>query len=166
MPLLSRIGQIEPCDTWPGMELAAVERFWDGLALAVSDVGRTTGSIYLLGYVTEMLLKTAYCRLVGVPASDDMYFTVRTDQSQMYFRGTNLHNPVAWWQLILDSRISQGIPLNPIVAAQIEFQIRTVASNWRETLRYKHSGATDAELHETFGAVEWLRSNYPVLYTP
>ncbi len=50
-------------ETWPEMERAAQQRYWDGLTLAVESAESGTAAIYLWGYVAETLLKSAGLRL-------------------------------------------------------------------------------------------------------
>lgn len=56
MSLRSRL-ESQP-ETIQEFELAAEERYYEGLELMVS--GRSGGGVYLMGYVGEMILKVAY----------------------------------------------------------------------------------------------------------
>ena len=57
MALLDRIA---PYDSIREMEIAGVDRYWDGLTCALD--GRYFGACYLLGYAIEMTLKVACFR--------------------------------------------------------------------------------------------------------
>ena len=146
------------------MKSAAEQRYWDGLALALAGAGSETGALYLLGYVAEMLLKTAYFRVVGIPASDDIASHLRAAHRDARWRGGNLHSLPSWFYLLNDVRFFQGNPWNPVLASSIERHVLTVDAHWRETLRYTPFAATDAELEEALASVDWLLAGYDLLW--
>ena len=146
------------------MKSAAEQRYWDGLALALASAGSETGALYLLGYVAEMLLKTACFRAVGIAAGDDIAPHLRAAHRDARWRGGNLHNLQSWFYLLNDVRFFQGNPWNPVLASSIERHVLTVDSHWRETLRCTPLAATDAELEETLASVDWLLAGYHLLW--
>ncbi len=164
MPFLTRLAIAEPFETWPGMEQAATQRFWDSLALATAEAGHEAAAIYLLGYVAEMLLKTAYFRVTGVPSSQDIAPHLTAARRNASWRGGNLHDLRSWFALLNDARSFQGNPWSIVTAATIERHVLTVASHWRESLRYTSLMAADAELEEVHASVDWLLVNYDVLW--
>ena len=164
MPFLTRLAVAEPFETWPGMEQAAAQRFWDSLALATADAGHEAGAIYLLGYVAEMLLKTAYFRVTGVPSSQDIAPHLTAARRNASWRGGNLHDLRSWFVLLNDARSFRGNPWGAAVAATIERHVLIVVSHWRESSRYTSLTATDAELEEAFLSVDWLLDNHDVLW--
>lgn len=164
MPFLTRLAVAEPFETWPGMEQAAAQRFWDALALATGDAGHEAGAIYLFGYVAEMLLKTAYFRVTGVPPSQDIAPHLMAARRNASWRGGNLHDLRSWFALLNDARSLQGNPWGIVTAAIIDRHVLTVASHWRESLRYSPLTATDAELEEVLASVDWLLGNYNILW--
>ena len=155
---------MEPVETWPSMERAAEQRFLDGLALATGDPGREAGAIYLLGYVAEMLIKTAHFRTIGVPANQDIAPVLRAVRNHSLWTGRNLHDLRSWIDFLIDVRQLQGKPISPPTAGIIRQQVLTVDAHWRETLRYTSQTATAVELNEVFDSVEWLHDNYALLW--
>lgn len=146
------------------MELAAEQRYWDGLTLALAGAGNTTGALYLLGYVPEMLLKTAYFRVMSISPADNIGPYLKAVYRDTRWRGGNLHNLKSWLYLLNDVRFLQGNPWNPVLAATVERHILTIDAHWRESLRYTPLAANDAELEETLASVDWLLVNYDVLW--
>ena len=146
------------------MEQAAAQRFWDALTLATGDAGHEAGAIYLLGYVAEMLLKTAYFRVTGVPPSQNIAPHLTAARRNASWRGGNLHNLHSWFALLNDARFFRGNPWGAVVAATIERRVLIVVSHWRESSRYTSLAATNAELEEAFVSVDWLLGNYDALW--
>ncbi len=66
--------------------------FLTRLAVAMGDSGHETGAVYLLGYVAEMLLKTAYFRIISVPTGQNIAPHLQGARSHASWRGGNLHN--------------------------------------------------------------------------
>ncbi len=164
MSFLTRLSVAEPYETWSGMEQAATQRFWDALALATAEAGHEAGAVYLLGYVAEMLIKTAYFRFVGVPAGRDIAPALRIVRSHSLWTGRNLHDLRSWIDFLIDIRRLQGLPLSPPTAGMVRIQVLKIEVHWRESLRYTSQAATLAELDETFTGVEWLRDNHALLW--
>lgn len=164
MPFLTRLAVAEPFETWPGMERAAAQRFWDSLALATNGSGHEARAIYLLGYVAEMLLKTAYFRVTSVPTGQSIAPHLQGARTHASWRGGNLHNLQSWVILLGDVRAIQSNPWSAVTAATIERHILIINSHWRESLRYTSFAATNAELEEVFASVDWLRYNYSLLW--
>ena len=164
MPFLTRLAVAEPFETWPGMEQAATQRFWDALALATADAGHEAASIYLLGYVAEMLLKTAYFRVTGVLSSQDIAPLLTALRKNIFLRGGNLHNLRGWLDLLNDTRYFQDKAWTVVTAAVIERHVLTVSAHWRESLRYASLSATNVELEEVLASVDWLLDNYDILW--
>jgi len=146
------------------MERASTQRFWDALALATGEAGHEVGAIYLFGYVAEMLLKTAYFRVTGVPPGQDIAPHLTATRRNAFLRGGNLHNLPGWFDLLNDVRYFQGKAWPVVTAALIERHVLTVNAHWRESLRYASLSATNAELEEVLTSVDWLLGNYNVLW--
>ncbi len=164
MSFLSRLKLAEPFETWPRMELAAEQRYWDGLTLALANTGNENVSIYLFGYVAEMLLKTAYFQVIQLPRSDNIVSSLKEAQKNAFWLGGNLHNLRSWVNLLNEVRAFQGIPWHPVMAASIERHVLIVESHWRESIRYTSFPATATELEEVFTSVDWLRANSEILW--
>ncbi len=146
------------------MELAAEQRYWDGLTLAHADTGNETGALYLLGYVAEMLLKTAYFRVAGVPFADNVAPSLKAASNNAAWLGGNLHNLQSWVALLNAVRVVQGQPWDVATASLVDRHVRIIDSHWRESLRYTSFSAVPAELEEVLASVDWLRDNYDVLW--
>lgn len=161
MPLLKRLQQLEPIETRRTMEWAAEERFYDGLDLATGREGRRMGAIYLFGYVAEMLLKAASAREGGLGETDNIVenWLCQARKHAQWTKGANLHDLVSWLTLLLHQRKARGVPLDSAFAGNLQKHILTLASHWQETLRYKYTGAEEAELDEVFQSVDWLVAN-------
>ncbi len=153
MALWTRI-RIHP-ETWPELEDAANERFWDGIALACDD-HRGTGAIYLWGYVAEVLIKCASLRARGVSGTATV--------------APILHGEGIWHHRLSDLlhdlrtvRIAASRPLGPVLDSALGSRVNVLSQNWDVSLRYRSTRATETELTEVYNAVEWLMSSYAVL---
>lgn len=146
------------------MELAAEARFWDGFTLAAGDADSQTGAVYLLGYVVEMLLKTAYFRVTHVAVGENIAPHLQGARSQALRRGGNLHNLQSWVALLNDTRFVQGVAWDVVTATVIESHVLTVDAHWRESLRYTSIVAARTELEEVFASAEWLLTNRELLW--
>ena len=164
MTLLTRLTIAEPVETWPGMKQAAERRLWDGLILALGGPGYETGAIYLMGYVAEMLLKSAYFQVTGVPVAQNIASHLQGARTHASWRGGNLHNLRSWFALLNDVRFLRGVPWSAVTAATVARHVFTVDAHWRESLRYSAFAATEAELNEVFISVDWLHANYDKLW--
>ena len=167
MPLLPRLSTI---DTWGELENAAWNRYWDSLELAMASNERSTGAVYLLGYVFEMLIKTAYYRIRGLAAGDDAGPALRGMPARARTLGFpwqgNRHNTGSLAGLLVYERRAVGRPLDPMFAATLLGHAQAVANvHWSEALRYKETIASESEIHDLFRSVEWLRANYSRLWS-
>jgi len=150
-------------ETWPSLHRAAMERYWDGVDLATSTEVRRTAAIYLLGYVTEILLKVAFYRVIGFPPGQEV--DLQAIKTHAAWKRTNLHNLDGLADLLIAERSSRGMALDPAFAGQLKACALTVADHWRETLRYRYTVATETELVEVYQNVDWLRANATLLWS-
>lgn len=153
---------IEPFDTWPGMESAMYERYWDALELAIAPDQRATGAVYLCGYCVEMLLKISYFQYTNLSSNLDlMNGPIQTAMQSPYWNGRRSgHNLYGWAVLLIDTRAQQGRGFTPSFSAQLVRYTLIIESFWRETLRYRYSKASNHEVQEVFQAADWLLSVY------
>lgn len=163
MSLLARLSLLEPTETWPRLHSTAMERYWDGLALATGQEGRRLGAIYLLGYVAEIVLKVAFFRVCGLPPYQAVSLKMATTHAS--WRGLSLHDVNAWAALLIEERRLRGRPFEPVFASQLKRHVMLVTANWREALRYRHSAASEMELVEVFQGVDWLLGNSNALWS-
>ncbi len=161
MGLLARVSNYDSVQTF---ERAQVDRFWDALVCAVE--GRHFIGCYLYGYVAEMILKCAYFRNVGVTITSDLKQHLQTARQQPRMRlGRNLHDLVAWADLIIEARRMAGRSLNPALAGELVLRIGVVETHWKESLRYRPSIAAQPEAEEMNRTVEWLVGKYYDLWS-
>ena len=151
------------------MEAAARHRYLDGLLLATSDRERLTGAMYLLGYVAEILVKTAYYRLRGVRPFDDVADELHGMRNRARTLGFpwqgNWHNLESLAGLLVVERAATGSPMEPLFAAEFQARAASVGGHWSEILRYKEAATFESELDEVFESVEWLVANHAQLWS-
>jgi hypothetical protein len=156
-------------DRWPDLERAAEERYFDALTLASGSELRSTGAVYLAGYVAEILLKTAYYHVRGVGQTDDVVPELRgmaaraAELGYHWPSGRTRHDLQAIAGLLIEERRARGRPLNPYLAIKLGNHVVVIIGHWSEQLRYKDAIATEAELVELFESVSWIYDNYGVL---
>jgi hypothetical protein len=167
---LSLLDRISPRETWADLESAADERYRDAERLAAAPKSRRTGAVYLLGYVFEMLVKAAYYRFVGLAATQDVSPVLRGMPTRARYLNLpwqgNRHNVGSLADLLVFERRAQGRPLPTALEAQlVGFAWAVANAHWTETLRYKDTLATEAEVREMFRSVDWLYGQYAVLWS-
>jgi len=155
MGLVARLSNEEPAETWAVLHRAAEERFRDGMELATGHWERLTGAIYLFGYVAEMILKVAIFRTRNWSGQHPI--NISWFKNYASHKCYNLHDIDGLANLLIDERRSNNNPFDPVFAAELVHNAKTVSANWRETLRYRSIAAQHAELSEVFQSVEWLR---------
>ncbi len=166
MPLLHRAS---PTDTWPELKAAADVRFEDGLVLATDRDPRTTGAVYLLGYVAEMLIKVSYYQVRGVPAANDVSAELSAIRGRAAALGLtwtgNLHNIVNLATLLVLERMARGNPMPHGLAAEFLSRVIALSMEWSEQLRYKSVTAGEREVREVFEHVDWIHRHYALLWS-
>lgn len=149
-------------------ELAADERFRDATCLIGGD--RRTAAIYLFGYVVEMILKARYFRLIGLGDFDAISIsTLRqhvgdspasTARSLGLQGARNLHNLLAWVELIVAYRGDRGISYrDPGFGDMLYSNVIAIHRLWSESLRYHRNIAYPHELGRARVACEWILGN-------
>lgn len=153
------------------MERAAEQRYLDGLSLATGPERRTTGAIYLLGYAAEMTLKAAYYRIRGVGPLDDLSPELRGMRSRARYlgfpwgSGRSRHDVEDLAGLLIFERQARRIGLDPYFSVILQGHVRVITEHWSEQLRYKEEVASEAEVTEFFRSVDWVISNYTLLWS-
>ncbi len=153
------------------MYLAAECRYREGRFLL--EQGKLDAGIYLLGYVAEMTLKLAYCRLDPTLSFQQLVMSrlsvAESRWRAIYGRGAgtrlDLHNPVALLIILEDGRSLFG--LSSLTAEEtrlINSYVFTIHDNWMVGMRYRGHHATVQEADAVLVAVEWLRDNYQLLW--
>jgi hypothetical protein len=165
MSLVARFQQSP--ETISEMEKAALSRFREGQFLVQS--GWYDSGIYLLGYVAEMLLKTAYCR-VDPQVRRNFLVASRLTPARRYWRTTFGDQPSGHDRLFLalsieDDRPRQGKTAWPVATARLfNTTIDRIAENWTVEMRYHQPKATQVEANDMLVDVGWLRRNYEALW--
>lgn len=169
MDLLTRIA---PHDSIDEMEAAREDRYSDSLTCALD--GREFAACYLMGYVIEMLLKSAFYRFDGVPLVADLRGGLRSARKHPRFKPVTgspsilahgLHNIRAWGDHLIDTRQRTGRALDVRVASRLVYELCWVQNNWSETLRYRRSIPASDEVHRFLKIADWLRSEYVTLWS-
>jgi hypothetical protein len=155
-------------ETWKDLELAAAERLWDGVSIAVTRSGRDVGALYLFGYVAEMILKASFFRAQGVPPAQPV--TGQLDQLRIAagspgagFVRRDYHNLRMLSLALLNARRSTGRPMPRGVERRLHAQVRRLA-RWGPDLRYEHRAVRAATVNNALGAADWFLATYPSLY--
>lgn len=168
MPLVNRLAGRE---TVSDMLLASNARYEEGLALL--DAGYQDGGIYLLGYVAEMILKTAFCQ---IDTTAPLYVTVESRfgiAERHWPRVSSLPRPsgykhsLIFWEAVLPAeRTARGKPaLGIMVSETLSRCVRDVVENWGVKMRYQQSNATVQEADSVRSAVAWMHDNQRSLWS-
>ncbi|NOT00053.1 MAG: hypothetical protein HOP29_05450 [Phycisphaerales bacterium] len=158
---MSLLNRVSPVESLQEIESAQSDRYWEAMALAVSDGGHSYGACYLLGYVIELAIKSAYYRFVGAsPVAD-----VGRHLQASGLKGRERHDLEAWYEILFSSRIQRGNPMDPVVAGAFKQRIQVAARHWREILRYRRAIPAESECNELLGIADWLIRNHRSLWS-
>ncbi len=161
MGLLDRINA---SDTLSEFDDAARDRYWDALTCAVD--GRYFAACYLWGYTIEMVLKTAYFRVIGVDDSEDLRPELQNARAMARARGVrNLHDLLFWSESLIATRRQRGVPMSPALAVALSARVSQAAEHWREVMRYRRAILASDESHEMLRVAEWVLSNDTQLWS-
>lgn len=168
--------------TLEDFEVAAPEKYSAGLELITHPTQNYQGAgVYLLGYVAEMLLKSAYFRLIaGVSVSARNYVIdkARRDaagtEAKRLARQVGLTPPVepesfhslAFWAFLLrETRIERR---QAWTDAEFDLHFRSCVdrlhNNWRVSMRYFPDMALTLDAEVVSEDVSWLLDNYDQLW--
>ena len=150
-------------ETLQDFELAAQDRYWEGLELMVA--GREPGGVYLLGYTAEMLLKLASFRLESVRPTDPV--KPRLAPVRQWMKQTcpgidseGFHSLVFWATYLRTKRRQQGRPLDPLTESQLAERTRCLYAVWTVEMRYRSLRRPASDWRSAYDSVEWIRENY------
>jgi len=115
------------------------------------------------GMLRKSLVKVAFFRVKGFAPGQPVELQEINDHPVWPTRAKR-HNLAALADVLIEERRLQGRAFDPVFAGEVKTCVATVASHWRETLRYKHSVADEPELAEVVQNVDWLLSNANVLW--
>lgn len=156
MSLLLRM--TEP-DSIQRYERAAMARLRDGRLLRRSE--REFWAIYTLGYVVELILKTAFFRLSGLRVSEDVRPTLKLARPwakalQIRYEARNLHDLMFWWSLLVCERGILDRPYSKEFSRALSVRIVQVQKHWREDMRYYPSLVAGEEARRVAAAASWI----------
>ncbi len=151
---------------------AAEDRYWEAISLMTD--GHLAGGIYLIGYVAEMLLKSAYFAVRGERLTTQIWPLLAPAWAvgATYFPGSfslnrrDYHNLDFWARLLREERRRLGVPLPWHMDAEYLLHTRRLYMTWWVEMRYRHAQATPVDAEEALEAVSWLRKHYVILATP
>ena len=166
MPIRS-LAQSTP-ESITGFEAAAEEKYEDGFNLMASP--SPGNGVYLMGYVAEMLLKSAYFRLIGLSATATI---TRTELNQARSAARtlgvaapeeSLHGLEFWGELLIKTR-RQGVLMAPLIEAELDKRTKLLAQNWFVEMRYQAlQGISLSDVEAVLDDVIWIKSNYEQLW--
>jgi hypothetical protein len=164
MSYQDRLLRLEPVETCETLESAAWERYWDGFELATQQTqDRTTGALYLLGYVVEVVLKVGFFRIIGIPAGTRVDLrSIRSHQA--WTQNTNLHDIVPLARVLVAERDLRSKPLDPVFAGVLDRHVQILATHWSESVRYRATQALPEEIAEVYECAEWILANRETLW--
>lgn len=146
-------------------ESTAEEKYEDGFNL-LSYVSPGNG-IYLMGYAAEMLLKSAYFRIIGLsettPITRQHLRDARSEAARLSVGASDeqFHNVEFWGEIVIKKRIQQARGLPFAFVVELENRTRRLALNWFVEMRYRDlQGVTKQDLEDVFDDVVWIKSNY------
>lgn len=121
-------------------------------------------TVYLLGYVAEMVLKTAYFRFrresITRDVKDMISFARRNGRS--YIAGIadeSYHSVLFWAELLRVERQATNRSLPSITDTYLATFSRTVYLNWWIEMRYHPNRVTRFDALEMLEATSWLFDN-------
>ncbi len=157
--LLRQLLECTP-ETVQGLVLAADERYWEGYELLLA--GRSFASIYLWGYVAEMLLKSAALRFDGAQPSElvgPRLGPAKTKAKELIgdIDPENYHSLVFWALLLRELRRRKNQAFHPSIGKELSNRAKRLYVHWRVNMRYRKLviGADDAK--KVLEDVDWFR---------
>lgn len=155
-PLIS--GQDESID---GFEAAAEDMYEAGFNLMAS--AQSGQGVYLMGYVAEMLLKSAYFRLRGFAAQQVITMTDLRDAVQRHhlaLPAEKFHDLELWAQLIVAERALASLS-NASMEGDLQTKATRLNTNWSVKMRYYVlQGVVKQDLEDVLDDVVWIKSNH------
>lgn len=153
-------------------QAAAEDRYWEAISLMMD--GHLAGGVYLIGYVAEMLLKSAYFSVRGERLTAQIWplLAPAWNVGVGYFPGSfsqhnrEYHNLDFWARLLREERRRRGVSLPWHKDAEYLDHTRRLYVTWWVEMRYRHAQATPQDAEDALEAVSWLRKHYVILSTP
>lgn len=146
-------------------ELAAEQRLFDAMAIALTD-GReiSRGSIYLYGYVVEMVLKASYFRVAGAdPAEPVSFVSIARSLGKGRLSATEQHSLPLLHMALLIVRAHGGRVLPPSLADELSRRVERAAKAWSVGLRYDGRDVPTAEPAQMYEDAAWFFAHRALL---
>jgi hypothetical protein len=165
IPLRDRL-QSQP-ETLQEFELAAEQKY--GEAIELMTAGYSGAGIYLMGYVSEMLLKVGYFRYIGNTPTD----LIEPGLGVAYKRGQLLiphvhhesyHSLRFWALLLVEERQHRNNPLNPPLEGDFLACSQRLYQYWWVEMRYRRDLAVPDDVETVYSDTTWLRDNHAMLW--
>ena len=148
-------------------ELAREERFLDAQALLAR--GHGTGATYVVGYVAEMLLKSAVLLFDGARPSDLVYPRLSPVKkwAQRLLPGVpfaNYHDVLFWTWVLRKKREDKGRSLPTAISQNLMRTGYRISRGWSVELRYFGFEVTVEDARRCFEDVAWIKKNHASLW--
>ena len=145
---------------------AAEDRYWEGIELLVD--GQYHGGIYLLGYVAEMLQKSAYFSFRGEAPTSLVWPMLNPAwrRGADWFSGSfspnspDYHNLDFWARLLIEERRRAGRPLPYHLHSPYLIHSSRIYLGWWIEMRYRRAAANQDDAENMLDSVSWLRRHY------
>ena len=154
-------------ETLSDMLLAAEDRYRDAEELLVQE--RFDGCVYLLGYASEMWLKSACLRLQSHRPSVQVKAALPPLKSYMKLTAahvpfTDYHDMAFFAACIAHLRIQQGRALPVAVARELQSRVvNGLHPEWMVDMRYRRCGLTAADAWSALLNAWWVKTNWSSL---
>ena len=144
-----------------GFEAAAEDMYEAGFNLMAS--AQSGQGVYLMGYVAEMLLKSAYFRLRGFANQQVITMSDLRDAVQRHHMALppeKYYDLELWAQLVLAERAMSNLS-DPIMENDLQTRATRLNTNWSVKMRYYAlQGVVKQDLEDVLDDVVWMKSNH------
>jgi hypothetical protein len=143
-------------------ELALEDRYLEAIELV--SRGYPHAGLYLLGYVAEMILKSACMRVTGATAADEVEARLgpaRAAGKRLIpkIAHEQYHSLRFWGYLLVAERVSRQRPLRRAVRRAVLRIVERLYADWWVEMRYRADTVEPGEVQNTIRDVDWLLEN-------
>ena len=161
-------------ETVQGIVLAADQRYWEGYELLLA--GRSFASIYLWGYVAEMLLKSAALRFDGAQPSElvgPRLGPAKTFGKQHFplVPCESYHSLLFWANHLTANRSRASCTFTATFLTEFNRKVQRMYDTWLVSMRYHpasssgYSSSIQPAALDLLEDVVWLRKNHSFLWS-
>ncbi len=144
-----------------GFEAAAENKYEAGFNLMASP--QSGDGVYLMGYVAELLLKSAYFRLRGFSSQQNIEMSDLRDAVQRHhlsLPSDRFHDLERWGQLVLRERVLAYLT-NPSMEHDLQATVTRLNTNWSVKMRYLDlQGVDKQDVEDVLDDVIWIKTNH------